>query len=802
MRYLSLFSGVEAASVAWMRYGWEPLAFAEIDAFPSAVLAQRFPDVPNLGDVCKVDWKEFYEEYGAVELLVGGSPCFTAGTLVLCESGFKPIEQVEVGDRVVTHKGNLKRVLKTGSKTADTIVLKGQGSVGIECTPNHPFYAREKRRVWDNSRREYIMETQPESRWVEAKDMQGEFWLNVCDVKKLPIPPFPESGRGKKGFGYIDGFEFTDAFFYFVGRWLGDGWANAHRRKGRKESFMKRVYVCCSHDEADVLETVLSRSGLHFGRVDSGSTERFTCSSTQLHDWLIGNFGVHADGKNIPAWCMGMKKSFKRALLNGYIDADGCKFDNGYQSTTINRKLSLGIKMLAGSLGMASSVSKSVNSRQAVIEGREVNERPNYLSHHYESTRSSFFADGGFYGKVKHVEPGRESVTVYNLEVEDDNSYTADGIAVHNCQSFSIAGGRAGLQGESGLMFEYIRAIRDLVHASEGKYPRYIIWENVPGALSSERGAAFGQLLAELDELGYGLAWRVLDAQFCRVCDGSPGGFFGPVAQRRRRVFLVGVLGSPHAAEILFERESLRGDNPSSREARKSLAGDPAESPGAGNCAGFKWYAGAKAGSIGYGVDTSPTIAVSDSHVPGVLTPWDVQSKRIMSVDGTCPTLPSGTGEGANIQPCVMQPVISVSTANTNSNGSNINTEEVSYTLDGANSNAIAFAQNTRDEVRYIGGDGQVIGALAAQPGMKQTSYVMTDVTSHGAIEEDMAGTITAHAAKNAPVLAHAKAIDCRNLELKEDVSGTLQAKENGGYSLNYQNPVIVRTEPQQEGAQ
>lgn len=122
------------------------------------------------------------------------------------------------------------------------------------------------------------------------------------------------------------------------------------------------------------------------------------------------------------------------------------------------------------------------------------------------------------------------------------------------CQSFSIAGNREGLKGESGLMFEYIRAVREVL-------PRYFVWENVPGALSSEKGAAFGQLLHEMDVIGYGLALRVLDAQF-----------FG-VAQRRRRVFLVGCLGNAgRAAQILFDGESMRWDRPSSRDKRKSLA--------------------------------------------------------------------------------------------------------------------------------------------------------------------------------------------------------------------------------------
>lgn len=122
------------------------------------------------------------------------------------------------------------------------------------------------------------------------------------------------------------------------------------------------------------------------------------------------------------------------------------------------------------------------------------------------------------------------------------------------CQSFSVAGSRTGLDGASGLMWEYVRAIRAI-------RPQWFVWENVPGALSSSHGEDYRCLLESMDDLGYGLAWRVLDAQF-----------FG-VAQRRRRVFLVGHLGDQRAAEVLFEPESLRWDTPSSREKRQTLAG-------------------------------------------------------------------------------------------------------------------------------------------------------------------------------------------------------------------------------------
>lgn len=80
MKYVSIFSGIEAATVAWQPLGWEPLAFSEIDPFPSTVLQHHYPDIPNLGDITKIDWNPYK---GQADLVVGGSPCFPAGTLIL-----------------------------------------------------------------------------------------------------------------------------------------------------------------------------------------------------------------------------------------------------------------------------------------------------------------------------------------------------------------------------------------------------------------------------------------------------------------------------------------------------------------------------------------------------------------------------------------------------------------------------------------------------------------------------------------------------------------------------------------------
>jgi len=123
------------------------------------------------------------------------------------------------------------------------------------------------------------------------------------------------------------------------------------------------------------------------------------------------------------------------------------------------------------------------------------------------------------------------------------------------CQDLSIAGKRAGLAGErSGLWFEFARVIDELE-------PQWVIVENVPGLLSSNKGMDFAVIIRWLVQRGYGVSWRVLDAQY-----------FG-VPQRRRRVFIVASFGNGRCAEVLFEREGLSRDTKTRSETGEGTAG-------------------------------------------------------------------------------------------------------------------------------------------------------------------------------------------------------------------------------------
>ena len=307
------------------------------------------------------------------------------------------------------------------------------------------------------------------------------------------------------------------------------------------------------------------------------------------------------------------------------------------------------------------------------------------------------------------------------------------------CQSFSVAGTRTGLQGASGLMWEYVRCVREVM-------PRWLLWENVPGALSSSHGEDFRCLLEALDACGYGLAWRVLDAQF-----------FG-VAQRRERVFLVGRLGDVEGpCEVLFEPESLRWDTPSSREKRKELA---AGAGGGAASAGFKWHQGSGAGSIGLEYEQPPTIT-ADYHNPaviqlkgnaidrdtaqngawacdpdengaytlnatdvdGVLCMTDTQPNSMVS-DEICGALSATMHK----DPPVVAKTLKIRGGCEGGGKGPLVQEDVSATLGTGNDQTlfepVSFAANQRGELRLQGGDGTVVGAIPASQSGKQVQGV------------------------------------------------------------------------------
>lgn len=400
------------------------------------------------------------------------------------------------------------------------------------------------------------------------------------------------------------------------------------------------------------------------------------------------------------------------------------------------------------------------------------------------------------------------------------------------CQDMSIAGKREGLDGDrSGLFREFIRIVKEMRQDDRNAgrteiRPRFMVWENVPGAFSSNKGADFREVLQSIVEINDGsvfipgpekgkwknagcivadnfsIAWRVLDAQYWGV------------PQRRRRIFLVADFGGWAAPEILFKREGLSRNFKESVEAWQGATGYPEK--GAGKT----------------GRDFREGVPV-ESH------PQDCRVR--LCEDGKVQTLTGkmGTGGGnvplilddqggANIQvlngsisPTLREethghPSLTMQIRGGSEGGGKgvLLQEEKSAALRASYQQALFELAGVRPiadkATRYKGGgdsrndDGCGNGLCIGEPG--SPAYTLTAAERHAVaysldkaaynqgknaiygigVQEEVAHTVTA--GWQPPAVAY----DCRNHSATEEISGTLQAKENGGQSLNYINPVAV----------
>ena len=357
------------------------------------------------------------------------------------------------------------------------------------------------------------------------------------------------------------------------------------------------------------------------------------------------------------------------------------------------------------------------------------------------------------------------------------------------CQDLSVAGKRAGLKHEdngyeettrSGLFMEAVRIIKEMREATNGEYPRFALWENVPGAFSSNKGEDFRTVLDALIRIqepgasvppvpkggwayadsycgdGWSLAYRTLDAQYWGV------------PQRRRRIYLVADFRGKCAGEILFKRQGLRGYFAESRTPREGIAADTERD------------------------------ADADDRNAGCLNPWDNQSTRIFPPDAQYQTLYAAEKGGGQLHGVCIPINTMIATrdkAMGRGTGLGIGKDgEPQFTISAAHEHAVccpilddqggqqinvrndgksptlraemhgnvpcvvAFTQNQRNEVRDL---REKSGALAAERGMKQQTYVVQSAgfkagqSKAGGLgyQEECAATLSAQASGVEPTV-------------------------------------------------
>ena len=479
---LDLFSGYGGITKALENYV-EPIAYCELEPYAQAILLSRMEDndlprAPIWDNVCTLRGQDLPK----VDIVYGGFPCFEKGTLILTRGGFKPIEDIVIGEEVLTHKGRWRKVnQKHITLNSDTSVIKGMGGLPTRVTPEHPFYSCRKTKVWDNSKRRYIQHFDPPT-WTEAQKLQKDSML--CQV--LP----------KEEIHYQD-----SDFWWIVGRYIADGWLVNRRDRGSGNTC--RVVICCGKHEEHELSKRISRK-FHATKVEERTVFKFHISNKEFAEFLKP-IGRGAKNKQIPTEWFGLSSELSQALLDGYFSGDGCTIGKLTKATTVSKSLALGVVLLIQkAYGVCASIHECQVPPKTRIEGREVNQSTQYQIGYTEIQTRKHATVSGIYGwkPIRKCFGHTEKTTVFNIGVEEDESYCANGFVVHNCQDISVAGHGKGLEGKrSGLFYEVCRLVKEI-------QPRFVFLENVPAI----RTRGLREVVREFTNMGYDCRWTRVSA--------------------------------------------------------------------------------------------------------------------------------------------------------------------------------------------------------------------------------------------------------------------------------------------------
>lgn len=236
-------------------------------------------------------------------------------------------------------------------------------------------------------------------------------------------------------------------------------------------------------------------------------------------------------------------------FISGYLSGDGSCSNGTWKATSVSKRLiyQLG-ECVAKAYQIGYSIYYSGRPKQHIIEERIVNQKDTWQIVFRPNGKKtlSYFIDESLWQPVKNIEynPKRKEI-VYNMEVENDNSYTANNMGVHNCQDFSVAGKRAGLDGDrSSLIREIFRLLEE---QKEQDRPEWLIYENVKGMLSSNKGLDYLSILSEMDRLGYDIEWQNINSKWF-------------VPQNRERIYTIGHLRRFGSRKV-FPIEGTDGEN-------------------------------------------------------------------------------------------------------------------------------------------------------------------------------------------------------------------------------------------------
>jgi DNA (cytosine-5)-methyltransferase 1 len=457
------------------------------------------------------------------DLLTYSSPCFTGDALVLTINGYKKISDVTIDDVVITHLNDYKNVIKPMVRKykGDMFCINSMCSLDINCTPEHPFYVREMFRKGHHSTRCF-----KEPVFKFAKDLSKKDYLGIAIDTRSELPKWNgiEDNRWghHKNKNKLSSLFENKSFWYLMGRYIGDGW----KKKGNCGN---GIIICSCDKKIDSLLNSIKDCGFSYNIQSERTVNKVQISSNELFKF-VERYGYYAYGKRIDGETIGLPKNILKYFIKGYIESDGCCINGLYKITSTSKELVYGIGQCVSKVyNVPFKIYFTKRKPTCKIEGRIVNQRDTWqICWKIEKCKQdkAFFENGYIWFPIRNINKYYSECIVYNMEVEDNHTYTANGVIVHNCQDFSAAGlQKGGIKGSgtrSSLLWECERAI-------ESKRPKYLLMENVAALVSQKFIKLFNKWQHTLEGYGY--------INYAKVLNAKEYG----VPQNRERIFMVSV---------------------------------------------------------------------------------------------------------------------------------------------------------------------------------------------------------------------------------------------------------------------
>jgi intein/homing endonuclease len=324
-----------------------------------------------------------------------------------------------------THKGNWKKIINIQQKNYNNYIYELKLSFNtkiIKTTSEHPFFVKDIIRKTDNT----IIGYSDNPYWCEAKNLDKNKHITCLPINKLSIIPEFNITNITKSIIINKKIELEEEWF-MLGYFIGDGLIELKSNKNVFNFIINKT-------QPDVYKKISKVVHMTF-KDETDKITRYTCSHKLWYE-IIKDFGHLAHNKKIPEWVQDAPKECIQWFINGYFAADGCKTTKNEKYTTTSGNLAYGLQRLYAKIGKLLSVNYQIRPNTTIIEGRIVNQRNTYSMSFIKNERRKYIKcidENYLYFPISKIEKNLQETLVYNFEVEDDNSYTVQNIAVHNC---------------------------------------------------------------------------------------------------------------------------------------------------------------------------------------------------------------------------------------------------------------------------------------------------------------------------------------------------------------------------------